>query len=67
MATAVSQVIPVGPALDLALLVCIVQLFVWGLAVGRALHRGWPVTLLVAGVDCLLGCVIVVLKVIVLH
>jgi hypothetical protein len=67
MSTAILHVIPVGPALDLALAACIVQLFLWGLAVGRALHRGWPVTLLIAGVDCLLGCVIVVLKVMVLH
>jgi hypothetical protein len=64
---AILEAVPVQPALDLALVVCIVQLFLFGLAVGRRIDRGWPVTLLVAAVDCLLGCVIVVLKVIVLH
>jgi hypothetical protein len=59
--------VPVQVALDVALLVCIGQLFMWGLAVGRRRERGLPVALLVAGVDCLLGCVIVVLKVLVLH
>ncbi len=32
-------------AIDLALAVGLAQLFVWGLAVGRALGRGWTVTL----------------------
>jgi hypothetical protein len=59
--------VPVQVALDVALVVCIGQLFMWGLVVGRRLERGLPVALLVAGVDCLLGCVIVVLKVLVLH
>lgn len=59
--------VPVQAVLDVALVACIVQLFLFGMAVGRRLEKGWPVTLLVAGVDCLLGCVIVVLKVVVLH
>ncbi len=61
------EAVPVQVALDVALVACIVQLFLFGLAVGRRLGKGWPVTLLVASVDCLLGCVIVVLKVLVLH
>jgi hypothetical protein len=61
------EAVPVQAVLDIALAACIVQLFLFGLAVGRRLGKGWPVTLLVATVDCLFGCVIVVLKVIVLH
>jgi hypothetical protein len=54
-------------AIDLALAVGVAQLFVWGLAVGRALGRGWTVTLLVALADVALGLVIVALKVFVVH
>jgi hypothetical protein len=54
-------------AIDVALVVGIVQLFAWGLAVGRAVNRGWGVALLIASVDCALGLLIVVLKVYVLH
>jgi hypothetical protein len=57
----------VDQALNLALLVAVVQLFVWGLAVGRAMRRGWLPALLVALVDLGLGLLIVVLKVAVLH
>ena len=46
-------------AIDLALAVGLAQLFVWGLAVGRALGRGWTVTLGVAAADVALGLVIV--------
>ena len=60
-------VLTVEQAIDLALIVAIVQLFAWGLLVGRAVGRGWPLALLIAGVDCALGLVIVVLKVIVIH
>lgn len=67
VATAMLEAVPVEPVLDIALFACLVQLFLWGLAVGRRLHRGWPVTLLVAGVDTALGLVIVLLKVVVLH
>jgi hypothetical protein len=67
VAVGILEAVPVQAALDVALAACIVQLFLFGLAVGRRLDKGWPVTLLVAAVDCLLGCVIVVLKVIVLH
>jgi len=54
-------------AIDLALVATIVQLFVWGLAVGLAMRRGWAAALVVAAVDCLLGLVVVGLKVFVLH
>jgi hypothetical protein len=54
-------------AVDLALAVCVAQLFFWGLAVGKALGRGWIVALGVALVDVLMGLVIVGLKALVLH
>jgi hypothetical protein len=54
-------------AIDVALVVGIVQLFAWGLAVGRAVNRGWAVALVIALVDCALGLLIVVLKVFILH
>ncbi len=50
-----------------ALVVCIGQLFVWGLIVGRAAHRGWVLPLVVALIDSALGVLIVGLKVAVLH
>jgi hypothetical protein len=50
-----------------ALAVCIGQLFVWGLVVGRAAHRGWLLPLVVALIDSALGILIVGLKVAVLH
>ncbi len=59
--------VDVERAIDLALVACIVQLFLWGLAVGRALGRGWPAALAVAIVDCGLGLLIVGLKVAVVH
>jgi len=54
-------------AVALALIVSIGQLFVWGLIVGHAAERGWQFALGVAAVDCLLGLLIVALKVIVIH
>jgi hypothetical protein len=54
-------------AVVVALGVCIIQLFLWGLVVGRAAHRGWFLPLVVAVVDSLLGLVLVALKVAVLH
>jgi hypothetical protein len=57
----------VDVAIGLALTVSIAQLFVWGLAVGRAAHSSWHLALAVALVDCLLGILIVVLKVLILH
>lgn len=68
-------VLAVGPRLGFAinqvigaaLVVCIGQLFVWGLLVGRAAHRGWVLPLVVALIDSALGVLIVALKVAVLH
>jgi hypothetical protein len=57
----------VEQAITLALIVSVTQLFLWGLVVGRALDKGWPVALVVAAGDCLLGLVIVLLKVMVIH
>src|SRR3954447_10191418 len=57
----------VDTAVGLALIVSIGQLFVWGLIVGHTARRGWGFALGVAAVDCLLGVVIVALKVIVIH
>ena len=57
----------VDTAVGLALIVSIGQLFVWGLIVGHAARRGWRFALGVAAVDCLLGVLIVALKVIVIH
>jgi hypothetical protein len=57
----------VDQAISVALVVCVAQLFLWGLAVGHAISRGWAVALRVAVVDCLLGLLIVALKVWVIH
>jgi hypothetical protein len=59
--------IPVEHAISLALVVSIVQLFLWGLAIGRALDRGWGIALLTAAVECAFGMLLVGLKVIVVH
>ena len=58
---------PVDRAIELALVASVAQLFVWGLAVGRAAHEGWLLALVVAAVDCALGFVVVALKVLVIH
>jgi hypothetical protein len=59
--------VDVNVAIGLALIASIVQLFVWGLVVGRAAHERWLYALGVALVDCLLGIAIVGAKVLVLH
>jgi hypothetical protein len=51
----------------LALAVSLAQLFVWGLAVGRAAHGTWPMAIGVAIVDMVLGLLVVALKLFVLH
>jgi hypothetical protein len=56
-----SEVIAVG------LFVSVVQLFLWGMAVGRAAHHSLLIGLAVATVDLVLGLVIVGLEVAVLH
>jgi hypothetical protein len=59
--------IPIDTVVSAALIVCIGQLFVWGLIVGRAAHSGRWLALRVAIVDSLLGVAIVGLKVLVIH
>jgi hypothetical protein len=59
--------IPVEQAISIALVVSIAQLALWGLAIGRALNRGWGIALLTAGVECAFGLVLVGLKVVVVH
>jgi hypothetical protein len=59
--------IAVEQAISLALLVSIAQLALWGLAIGRALNRGWGVALLTAALECAFGMVLVGLKVVVVH
>jgi hypothetical protein len=59
--------VPVEDAISLALVVSIAQLALWGLAIGRALNRGWGIALLTAAVECAFGVVLVGLKVVVVH
>jgi hypothetical protein len=59
--------VPVDPAIGAALLVSLVQLFLWGLAVGLAAHGSRLLALGVALVDCGIGVVVVILKVLVIH
>ena len=59
--------IPVETVIAAALVICIGQLFVWGLVVGRAAHSSRWLALRVAIVDSLLGVAIVGLKVFVIH
>ena len=54
-------------AIGLALLASILELFLWGLVVGRASHGSWPFAFGIAIVDCSLGILVVVLKVVVIH
>jgi hypothetical protein len=54
-------------AIGLALGASLAQLFLWGLAVGRAAHRSWPVAVGIGLVDFGFGLAIVVLKTVVLH
>ena len=54
-------------AIGLALAASLVQLFLWGLAVGRAAHDSWPVAVGIGLVDFAFGLLIVVLKAVVLH
>jgi hypothetical protein len=59
--------VPVDVAMGAALLASLVQLFLWGLAVGRVAHASPALALLVALVDCGIGVAVVVLKVLVIH
>ena len=59
--------VPVDVAIGAALLASLVQLFLWGLAVGRVAHASRGLALLVALVDCGIGVGVVILKVLVIH
>ena len=59
--------ISIDLAIGLAVAASLVQLFLWGLAVGRAAHESWPLAIGIGLVDFAFGLVIVVLKVLVLH
>ena len=59
--------VSVDAAIGAALLASLVQLFLWGLAVGRAAHASAGLAFLVALVDCGIGVGVVLLKVLVLH
>ena len=59
--------VDVNVAIGAALLASLVQLFLWGLAVGRAAHGPLGLALVVALIDCGLGVLVVALKVLVLH
>jgi hypothetical protein len=59
--------VPIDVVIPTALVVCIAQLFVWGLVVGRAAHSSRWLALRVAILDSLLGIAIVGLKVLVIH
>ena len=59
--------VPVDLAIGAALLVSLVQLFLWGLAVGLAAHGSRWLALVVALVDLGIGVGVVILKVLVIH
>jgi hypothetical protein len=59
--------VTVDAAIVIALVVCIAQLFFLGLAIGRAAGRGWPGAVGLATVECLMGALLVGLKVVVVH
>jgi hypothetical protein len=61
------DVYSVDTAINAALAVSLVQLFLWGLLVGRRAHSSWPLALAVAFVDFLLGLAIAALKLTALH
>ena len=52
---------------DLALIVCVVQLFAWGLAVGLRAYDHWVGALLSGFANGALGLMVVSLEVAVLH
>ena len=59
--------VPVDVAIGAALLASLVQLFLWGLAVGRAAGVTPGQAFGIALVDCGLGIAVVILKVLVIH
>jgi hypothetical protein len=64
---AVLDLVSVDQAIAAALVAGVGQLFLWGLAVGRAAHASWVVAVGIALVDCALGLAVVILKVVVIH
>ncbi len=58
---------PIDTAIALALIVSLVQLFIWGIVVGRAARVSWPATFVIAAIDFALGLVVVGLKVVAIH
>ena len=59
--------IPIDLAIGAALVISLVQLFLWGLAVGLAAHGSRLLALGVALVDLGIGVVVVILKVLAIH
>jgi hypothetical protein len=59
--------VPVDVAIGAALLASLVQLFLWGLAVGRIAHGSRWLALIVALIDCGIGVAVVILKFVVIH
>jgi hypothetical protein len=59
--------VSVDVAIGLALTASLAQLFLWGLAVGRAAHGSWPIAVGVGLVDFGFGVAVVALKAVVLH
>lgn len=57
----------IDTAIAVGLVASLVQLFLWGLAVGRAAHGSWSVSIAIAAVDLAFGLLLVGLKVAVLH
>ena len=59
--------VPIDVAIGAALVASLVQLFLWGLAVGRAAGVTLAQSVGIALVDCGLGIAVVILKVLVIH
>ena len=59
--------VPIDLAIGAALAVSLIQLFLWGLAVGLAAHGSRLLAFGVALVDLGIGVVVVILKVLVIH
>lgn len=57
----------IDTAITVGLVASLIQLFLWGLAVGRAAHGSWLASTAIAAVDLVFGLLLVSLKVAVLH
>jgi hypothetical protein len=67
LALARLEVYSADTAENAALVASLIQLFLWGLAVGRRAHSRWSLAIAVATVDFLLGLAIAALKLTALH